>query len=67
MVSRKLQEPGEETRHVDQLWFDHPEMRARIARAEDDFERGRSIRTETPEQAQALLDGLKKSRLSVLA
>lgn len=44
----------------DQLWFHHPEMRARIARAEDDFEWGRSVRTEMPEQAQALLDGLKK-------
>jgi AbrB family looped-hinge helix DNA binding protein len=44
----------------DQLWFHDPEMRARIARAEDDFAWGRSIRTETPEQAQALLDGLKE-------
>jgi AbrB family looped-hinge helix DNA binding protein len=44
----------------DQLWFHHPEMQARIARAEEDFARGRSTRTETPEQAQAFLDGLKK-------
>lgn len=44
----------------DQLWFHHPEMQARIARAEEDFKAGRSTRTETPEQAQAFLDGLKK-------
>ena len=44
----------------DQLWFHHPEVRARIARAEEDFARGRSMRTETPEQAQTFLDGLKK-------
>ncbi len=44
----------------DQLWFHHPEMQARLTRAEEDFDRGRSTRTETPEQAQALLDGLKK-------
>jgi AbrB family looped-hinge helix DNA binding protein len=44
----------------DQLWFHHPEVRARIARAEEDFGRGRSVRTETPEQAQAFLDDLKK-------
>jgi AbrB family looped-hinge helix DNA binding protein len=45
----------------DQLWFHHPEMQARIARAEEDFAQGRSTRTETPEQAQAFLDGLKKT------
>ncbi|MEA2695271.1 MAG: hypothetical protein QOJ16_4658 [Acidobacteriota bacterium] len=44
----------------DQLWFHHPEVRARIARAEEDFVRGRSMRTETPEQAQTFLDELKK-------
>ena len=44
----------------DQLWFHHPEMRARIARAEESFARGRSTRTETPDQAQAFLDSLKK-------
>ncbi|HZF13162.1 MAG TPA: hypothetical protein VFE33_30590 [Thermoanaerobaculia bacterium] len=45
---------------TDQLWFHHPDMRSRVTRAEDDFEQGRSTRTETPEQAQAFLDGLKK-------
>lgn len=44
----------------DQLWFHHPEMQARIVRAEEDFKAGRFTRTETPEQAQAFLDGLKK-------
>lgn len=44
----------------DQLWFHHPEMQARIARAEDDFKAGHFTRTETPEQAQAFLDSLKK-------
>lgn len=44
----------------DQLWFHHPEMQARIARAEEDFKAGRSTKTDTPEQAQAFLDGLKK-------
>lgn len=43
----------------DQLWFDHPEMRAQVARAEEEFAEGRSTRTETPEQAQAFLDRLK--------
>jgi bifunctional DNA-binding transcriptional regulator/antitoxin component of YhaV-PrlF toxin-antitoxin module len=43
----------------DQLWFHHPEMQARIARAEEDFKAGRSISTETPEEARAFLDGLK--------
>jgi len=43
-----------------QPWFLHPEMRARIARAEEDFAQGRSTRTETPEEAQAFLDRLKK-------
>jgi AbrB family looped-hinge helix DNA binding protein len=44
----------------DQLWFHHPEVQASITRAEEDFNQGRSTRTETPEQAQAFLDGLKK-------
>jgi AbrB family looped-hinge helix DNA binding protein len=44
----------------DQLWFHHPEMQGRVAQAEEDFAQGRSTRTETPEQAQAFLDGLKK-------
>jgi AbrB family looped-hinge helix DNA binding protein len=44
----------------DQLWFHHPEMQARIARSEKDFSEGRSTRTETPEEAQILLDSLKR-------
>ena len=32
----------------DQLWFHHPEMQARIRRAEEDFASGRATRTETP-------------------
>lgn len=43
----------------DQLWFHHPEMQARIARAESDFAEGRSTRTESPAEAQAFLDSLK--------
>jgi AbrB family looped-hinge helix DNA binding protein len=43
----------------DQLWFHHPEMQARIAEAEADLREGRFTRTETPEEAQALLDSLK--------
>ncbi len=45
----------------DQLWFHHPEMQARVARAESDFAAGRSTRTQTPEEAQAFLDSLKQS------
>lgn len=44
----------------DQLWFHHPEIQTRVARAEADFAEGRSTRTNTPEEAQSLLDGLKK-------
>ncbi len=44
----------------DQLWFHHPEMRARVARAEKDFAEGRATRTETPDEAQAFLDSLKR-------
>jgi hypothetical protein len=44
----------------DQLWFHQPEMQARIRRAEEDFAAGRSTRTETPAQAQGLLDSLKR-------
>ena len=43
----------------DQLWFHHPEFQARVARSEKDFTEGRSTRTATPEDAQALLDSLK--------
>lgn len=43
----------------DQLWFHHPEMQARIAKAEADRREGRVVSTETAEGAQALLDSLK--------
>lgn len=43
----------------DQLWFQHPDMQARVAEAEADFREGRFTRTDTPEAAQAYLDGLK--------
>jgi predicted RNase H-like HicB family nuclease/bifunctional DNA-binding transcriptional regulator/antitoxin component of YhaV-PrlF toxin-antitoxin module len=43
----------------DQLWFHHPEVQGRVARSEQDFAAGRSTRTETPEEAQSLLDSLK--------
>ncbi|HET7233019.1 MAG TPA: AbrB/MazE/SpoVT family DNA-binding domain-containing protein [Longimicrobium sp.] len=43
----------------DQLWFHHPEVQERIAEAEAGFREGRSVRTETPEEAQAFLDRLK--------
>jgi hypothetical protein len=46
----------------DQLWFYHPEMQARIARAEEDFASGLATRTTTPEEVQDFLDGLKKVR-----
>lgn len=45
---------------TDQLWFHHPEIQARIAKSEEDFAAGRATWTETPEQAQAFLDSLKK-------
>jgi AbrB family looped-hinge helix DNA binding protein len=44
----------------DQLWFYHPEMQARIARAEADFAAGRSTKTRTLKEAQDFLDSLKK-------
>jgi bifunctional DNA-binding transcriptional regulator/antitoxin component of YhaV-PrlF toxin-antitoxin module len=44
----------------DQLWFHHPEVQARIAEAEGDFREGRFVRTETPDEAQAYLDSLKR-------
>jgi AbrB family looped-hinge helix DNA binding protein len=46
----------------DQLWFHHPQMQARVARAEADFARNRSTRTTTPKAARALLDRLKQRR-----
>lgn len=44
----------------DQLWFHHPDMQARVVKAERDFAEGRSTQTRTPEEAQALLDSLKQ-------
>ena len=44
----------------DQLWFHHPEMQARIRRAEGEVTAGGSTRTETPAEAQDFLDSLKK-------
>src|ERR1700681_3880424 len=44
----------------DQPWFHHPEMQARVTKSEEDFAAGRSTWTESPEQAQAFLDSLKK-------
>lgn len=43
----------------DQLWFHHPEMQARVRRAEEEIASGRSTRTEAPTEAQAFLDRLK--------
>lgn len=45
----------------DQLWFHHPEVQARIAKAEADFASGRATKTKTPQEAQAFLDGLKQA------
>jgi len=46
----------------DQLWFHHPKMRARVAKAEADFAAGRSTRTKTLREAQTFLDSLKGRR-----
>lgn len=43
-----------------QLWFRHPQMQQRIAQAEADFREGRSSRAQTPEDAQSLLEGMKR-------
>ncbi|HKP76965.1 MAG TPA: hypothetical protein VJT67_15650 [Longimicrobiaceae bacterium] len=45
---------------MDQRWFYHPEVQARVAEAEADFRESRFTRTETPEEAQAFLDRLKR-------
>jgi mRNA interferase MazF len=45
---------------TDQLWFHNPEVAERIARAEEELATGRSTRTETPDEAQAFLDDLKR-------
>lgn len=39
-------------------WFDHPEMRGRIAEAEADRREGRVIRADTPEEIEAYLKSL---------
>ena len=39
-------------------WFDHPEMRARIAEAEADRREGRVTRMDTPEAIEAYLKSL---------
>lgn len=44
---------------VDQLWFHSDEVKARVARAEEDFRTGRSIKTDGPEETQRFLDSLK--------
>lgn len=44
----------------DQLWFYHPEMQARIVRAEKDIAAGRYTTTRTPAEAKAFLDRLKR-------
>jgi AbrB family looped-hinge helix DNA binding protein len=46
----------------DQLWFHHPEMQARLAKAESDFAAGRAARTGSADEAQAMLDRLKGRR-----
>jgi len=46
----------------DQLWFHHPEMQARIVRAEAELAAGRSSTTSTPEEVEAFLAGAKKAR-----
>jgi AbrB family looped-hinge helix DNA binding protein len=46
----------------DQLWFFHPEMQARIKKAEADLGAGRGPVTRTPEEARVFLDGLKRRR-----
>ena len=44
----------------DQLWFHNPAMQERVRQAEADFAEGRFTRTETLDEARALLDSLKK-------
>ena len=44
----------------DQLWFHHPEMRQRIQRAEGEIDTGRVTVTKGADEAQALLDSLKR-------
>ncbi len=44
----------------DQLWFYHPAMQERIRKAEASIVSGRGTTTESPEEASAFLDGLKR-------
>lgn len=46
----------------DQLWFQHPEMKRRIRRAEAELAGGRGSVTRTPAEAQKLLDSHKSRR-----
>lgn len=39
-------------------WFDHPEMQARIAEAENDRRTGRVVRMDTPDAINEYLKGL---------
>lgn len=41
-------------------WFDHPEMQARIAEAEEDLREGRYQTGSSAEELQRQLDALKK-------
>lgn len=43
----------------DQLWFHESAVQQRVAQAEAQFVAGRSVRTQTPEEAQQFLDSLK--------
>jgi hypothetical protein len=43
-------------------WFDHPEMRRRIAEAEADRREGRVTRMESTESISAYLEGLTSVR-----
>lgn len=44
----------------DQLWFYHPEMQARIRRAEKSLVSGRATTSRTTAEASAFLDSLKR-------
>ncbi len=44
----------------DQLWFYHPEMQARIRKAENSIVSGRATTTRTADEASAFLDSLKR-------
>jgi AbrB family looped-hinge helix DNA binding protein len=46
----------------DQLWFSHPAVQERVARALSDIEAGRTTRVASAAEAQAHLDSLKKKR-----